>query len=328
MEIAVIGGGSWATALVKILSEKDLKIKWWLRNKESVNYIKKFGHNPNYLSDIQINLKKVKPDTNISKVLENTSVVIFAVPSAFLRPVLNEISPKALVGKTVVSAIKGMVPSDNCLITDYIHRHFEVPLEKLCIIAGPCHSEEIAMERYSYLTLGCEHPEQAEFVADLLRCRFVKTQAATDLYGIEYSAIMKNIFAVAAGIANGLNYGDNFRSVLIANAMQEIKRFLDTVYPCERDLNHSAYLGDVLVTAYSQFSRNRTFGNMIGRGYSVKSAQMEMNMIAEGYYAVHSIHEINKEYKVEMPIVRAVHNILYEKISPAVEFEILKAKLN
>ncbi len=328
MEIAVIGGGSWATALVKILSEKDVKVKWWLRNRESVNYIKKFGHNPNYLSDIQINLKKVKPDINLVKVLENTSVVILAVPSAFLKPVLHEIPQHALKGKTVVSAIKGMVPADNCLITDYIHRKFDVPLEKLCIIAGPCHSEEIAMERYSYLTLGCENENQAKEIAELLRCRFVKTQAATDLYGIEYSAIMKNIVAVAAGIANGLHYGDNFRAVLISNAMQEIKRFLDTVYPFDRDINHSAYLGDVLVTAFSQFSRNRTFGNMIGRGYSVKSAQMEMNMVAEGYYAVQSINEINKKWKVDMPIAHAVYNILYEKISPAVEFEILKAKLN
>ncbi|MBY0427478.1 MAG: NAD(P)H-dependent glycerol-3-phosphate dehydrogenase [Cytophagales bacterium] len=328
VEIAVIGGGSWATALVKILSEKEVKVKWWLRNRESVNFIKKFGHNPNYLSDIQVNLKKVKPDTNLQKVLENVSVVILAVPSAFLKPVLNEISPNGLEGKLVISAIKGMVPGDNCLITDYIHRKFHVPVDNLGIIAGPCHSEEIAMERYSYLTLGCENSIQAEIMADLLRCRFVKTQSATDLYGIEYSAIMKNIIAVAAGIANGLNYGDNFRAVLIANAMQEIKRFLDTIYPVDRDLNHSAYLGDVLVTAYSQFSRNRTFGNMIGRGYSVKSAQMEMNMIAEGYYAVQSIYEINKKWKVEMPIVHAVYNILYEKISPSVEFEILKAKLN
>ncbi|MBC7389417.1 MAG: NAD(P)H-dependent glycerol-3-phosphate dehydrogenase, partial [Opitutaceae bacterium] len=319
------GGGSWATAIVKILSEKDVKIRWWMRNKEAVNHIKTYHHNPKYLSDVEINVKKVKPETNILKVVEDAHIIILAVPSAFLKEVLKSLDSSMLRGKTIVSAIKGIVPGENLLISDYLEREYGVYPPDYCVIAGPCHSEEIAMEKQSFLTVACQEYDTAFQFSTTLNCRYVKTQLNTDVVGVEYAAIMKNVYAIACGLAKGLNYGDNFQAVLVSNAMQEIKRFLDAVKPLStRDLNASAYLGDLVVTAYSQFSRNRTFGNMVGHGYSVKSAQMEMNMVAEGYYGTKCINEVNKKYVVDLPICKAVYNILYEKISPVTEFEILK----
>jgi glycerol-3-phosphate dehydrogenase (NAD(P)+) len=325
--IAVIGGGSWASALVKILSEGNTKINWWIRNPDDVKHIKSYNNNPRYLSNIQFNLRKVKPSTDLKKVLEDSTYVILAVPAAFISEVIGSMDSNALQGKIIVSAIKGMIPNENILITEYVEKHFNIKEEDQCIIAGPCHSEEIALEKQSYLTIGGKS-ESAEKVAQLLSCRYVKTSVIEDLYGIEYCAIMKNIIAIACGVARGQGYGDNFQAVLVSNAMQEIQRFVNKIHPLEsRDLNSSAYLGDLLVTAYSQFSRNRTLGTMVGQGYSVRSAQMEMKMIAEGYYAVKSIYEINKKCEVEMPITTAVYHILYEKISPSVEMKILENQL-
>lgn len=323
-KIAIIGGGSWATALVKILSENDVRINWWLKNKNDVDHILEFGKNPTYLSDVAINTKKVKPTTNVLKALEDVSVVIFVVPAAFIGDVLATIPETALKGKIIVSAIKGMIPLENILVTDLLQKNHSVPSQKICVIAGPCHAEEVALEKRSYLSIAGEDFTVASVVANLLQCRFVKATVVEDLYGVEYCAVMKNIIAIACGIARGLNYGDNFQAVLVSNAMLEIELFVDAVVKKERNWNASAYLGDLLVTCYSPYSRNRTLGNMVGRGYSFKAAQVEMNMIAEGYYAVKCVHELNKKLNVQMPITKAVYNILYEKISPSVELRILE----
>jgi glycerol-3-phosphate dehydrogenase (NAD(P)+) len=328
LQVAVVGGGSWATAIVKILSENNLKIRWWIRHKEDADYISTYHHNPKYLSDVQINTRKVKVCHKITKALNKASVIILAVPAAFVKGVLDTVPTEILKDKIIVSAIKGMVPEENLLVTDLLEQKYGVNASNLCVIAGPCHAEEVAMEKQSYLTIAGKDIIKAQYFADLISCRYVKTSTTDDLYGIEYAAVMKNIIALACGITHGLNYGDNFFAVLVSNALQEIKRFLDKVYPMNRDLNGSAYVGDLLVTAYSQFSRNRTFGSMIGRGYSVKSAQVEMNMVAEGYYAVKSIHEVNKKYNVEMPICEAVYNILYEKIAPSVEVQLLRERIS
>ena len=322
--VAVIGGGSWATALVKILSENDVKVKWWLRSAESVNFIKHFQHNPKYLSDVQINTKKVKVDTNIKKTIHETDYVILAVPAAFLKDAIKPLNRDDFKGRVIVSGVKGIIPGTNQLITDYMEREYSIPDEDLCVIGGPCHSEEVALEKQSYLTIGCKDFNNGIQFSNLLTCRYVKCNAITDVYGIEFCAIMKNIISILTGITHGLNYGDNFQAVLISNAMQEIKRFLEVASPGQRDLFSSAYLGDLLVTSYSQFSRNRMFGNMVGRGYSVKAAQIEMNMIAEGYYAVKGMVEIIKRYDIDMPILKAVYHILYDKVSPSVEIAILK----
>ncbi|MFC6999695.1 NAD(P)H-dependent glycerol-3-phosphate dehydrogenase [Rufibacter roseus] len=325
-KIAVLGGGSWATALVKILSENKAAINWWLRNAEDVRHLQQYGHNPRYISGVKFDLNFVSPSNDIRETVKDANWVILAVPAAFVQQALSQLPQDAFQGKTLVSAIKGMIPGENVLITDFLEDHYGVPAEHQCVIAGPCHAEEVALEKQSYLTIGSHDIARAEQFCALLRNRYVKANPLDDIDGIEYCAVMKNIIALACGIAHGLNYGDNFQAVMVSNAMEEIETFLDAMMPLHRDLKGSAYLGDLLVTAYSQFSRNRTFGNMIGRGYTVKSAQVEMNMVAEGYYAVQSIHELNKRLKVEMPITTAVYNILYNGATPGAEIDALKEK--
>jgi glycerol-3-phosphate dehydrogenase (NAD(P)+) len=260
--------------------------------------------------------------------VKKADVLIMAVPSAFLMEALSGLSPEDFKNKKVFSAIKGIVPEHNLIVGEFFNKEYGIPMENIGVITGPCHAEEVAMEKLSYLTIASQDLANANFVASQLNCRYIKTTVSDDIFGTEYSAVLKNVFAIASGICHGLGYGDNFQAVLISNAIQEIKAFVDVVHPIDRDIKSSAYLGDLLVTAYSQFSRNRMFGNMVGKGYSVKYAQMEMNMIAEGYYGVKCIHEINKKYKVDMPITNAVYNIVYEKISPAIEMKLLTDKLS
>ena len=326
--IAVIGGGSWATAIVKILSNNCDQIHWWLRKAETVDFVKKYSHNPNYLSDVELDLEKVKVNNDLRKSISEASIVILAVPSAFLKTTLEKIKPEHLKGKLVFSAIKGIVPEELMIIGDYLHHHYKMPLDEIGVITGPCHAEEVAMERLSYLTISSKNATNATLLASLMNCRYIRTTVSDDIYGTEYAAVLKNVIAIASGICHGVGYGDNFQAVLISNAIREIKRFVDAVHPIDRDINDSAYLGDLLVTAYSQFSRNRMFGTMIGKGYSVKNAQLEMNMIAEGYYATKCIYELNKKYKVHMPITAAVYNIIYEKIAPRVEMKLLADQLS
>ncbi len=326
--IAVVGGGSWATAIVKMLCNNSQKINWWIRNPETVEYIKKYKHNPKYLTSIEFEIEKLNIDSSLKKIISDSDIIIMAVPSAFLKNALQDFKKEDFKNKKIFSAIKGIVPEDLLIVGEFFNSAYEISMENIGVITGPCHAEEVAMEKLSYLTIASQNTESASFVASQLNCRYIKTTVSDDIYGTEYSAVLKNVFAIANGICHGLGYGDNFSAVLISNAIQEIKRFVDAVHPIDRDIKSSAYLGDLMVTAYSQFSRNRTFGNMIGKGYSVKSAQMEMNMIAEGYYGVKCIYEINKKYSVDMPITTAVYKILYEKKSPSVEMAKLTEKLS
>jgi glycerol-3-phosphate dehydrogenase (NAD(P)+) len=329
-KVAMIGGGSWATAIIKMLSDNitEKEIFWWMRNTEAIEHIKTYHHNPNYLSSVEVKI----PDTNISSdvraVINAADYIILNVPAAFLKETLSEVQPQDFKGKKIVSAIKGIVPDENQIIGEFLKEKFQVPLEDILVISGPCHAEEVALEKLSYLTIASIVVESATAFSKLLNTRYIKTNVSDDIFGTEYAAVLKNIYAIASGICHGVGYGDNFQAVLISNAIREINRFVDAVHPITRDIKESAYLGDLLVTAYSQFSRNRTFGNMIGKGYTVNSAQLEMNMIAEGYYAVRCMHYINKKYKVDMPISRAVYAILYEKHSPQIEMRLLTEQLN
>lgn len=327
-KIAVIGGGSWPTALVKILSTNVDRLTWWMRNKESVTYIRQFHHNPSYLSSVEIDPSRLDLTSDISAAIKSADMIILGVPSAFIKQTLSSLPKDAFNGKAVFSAIKGIVPENNLIIADFMKEEFGVDYNRFGVITGPCHAEEVALERLSYLTIASPDTSNAQELASLLSCRFIKTSVSDDIYGTEYSAVLKNVYAIASGICHGLGYGDNFQAVLISNAIQEISRFVDKVHPISRDIKTSAYLGDLLVTGYSQFSRNRMFGTMVGKGYSVKYAQMEMNMVAEGYYGVKCIHEMNKQYQVHIPIAEAVHRILYEKISPAIEVKLLTDKLS
>jgi glycerol-3-phosphate dehydrogenase (NAD(P)+) len=328
-KIAVVGGGSWATAIVKILSdnliEKD--IFWWMRNEEAIEHIRKYNHNPHYLSSVEIKVPDSNLSSNLKEVIDACDMILLNVPAAFLKETLKNISPEDLKGKKIISAIKGIVPDENMIIGEFMNQHYHIPFSDIIVISGPCHAEEVALEKLSYLTIASQDTELAAHFSSMLNTRYIKTNVSDDIFGTEYAAVLKNIYAVASGICRGIGYGDNFQAVLISNAIREIESFVGAIHPIDRDIKESAYLGDLLVTAYSQFSRNRTFGNMIGKGYTVTSAQLEMNMIAEGYYAVYCLHQINKTYKVNMPICRAVYAILYERHSPQIEMKLLSEQL-
>src|SRR5476649_385308 len=329
-KIAVVGGGSWATANIKMLADNTTakEIFWWMRCERSVEHIHKFRHNPNYLSSVEIDVPAKNISTDLKKTIRQADYILLNVPDAFLKDALSGITPKDFAGKKVVSAIKGIVPDENQIIGEFMNQHYAVPFDHFVLISGPCHAEEVALEKLSYLTIASRDTELAAEFAGMLSTRYINTIISDDIYGTEYAAVLKNIYAIASGICHGVGYGDNFQSVLISNAIRELERFVDAVHPIDRDIKESAYLGDLLVTAYSQFSRNRTFGNMIGKGYTVTSAQLEMNMIAEGYFAVNCLHQVNKQYKVHMPICNAVYAILYEKRNPAIEMKHLAGQLS
>lgn len=325
--IAVLGGGSWATALVKILSEhQNLKISWWLRNEDQCVYIRQFRHNPRYLSAVEIDTDIVHPTPSVSEAVKEADIIFIAIPSAFLASALeNQDLPKERI---YVSAVKGIDPKSKQVIARYLENEFQIKGENIGLITGPCHAEEVALEKLSYLTISALNTELAEAIEKLIACRFINTLVNNDLYGAEYAAVLKNIYAVGAGIAHGLGYGDNFQAVYVGAALREMEQFLDALHETHRDVKNAAYLGDLLVTCYSQFSRNRTFGNMLGKGYSVRSAQLEMNMVAEGYYATDSVHLLCEEMQIELPIVHAIYEVAYGGKSARIIFEKLAATIN
>lgn len=324
--IGVIGGGSWATAIVKMLQHNCEKINWFIRRQETIDYIKQHKHNPNYLSSVSIDTRLIEFYNDISDCISQSDILIVSIPAQFIEETFVKYHGD-YTKKLVFSAVKGIVPKHNLTITEFFNKFYNIPFSKLGIISGPCHAEEIALERLSYLTVSSKNKADAQYISDKIDCHYVNPQISTDIYGTEYAAILKNIVAIAAGICNGLGYGDNFQAVLVSNAIQEIKRFLDKTYKSKRKINTSPYLGDLLVTSYSQFSRNRTFGTMIGKGYSVRNAQLEMNMVAEGINAVACIKQINDTDNVKMPIMEAVYNIVINKVSPLIEIRLLTEKL-
>jgi len=321
-KIAIIGGGSWATAIAKIVVQHTHHIGWYMRREDQIEDFKRLSHNPSYLTSVHFNISEITFNSDLNKIIEAYDTLVFVVPSPYLKNHLKKLKVR-LKDKFIVTAIKGIVPDENLICTEYFHQVFDVPHDNLACIGGPSHAEEVALERLSYLTVGCSDMEKAQAFAEVLNSQFIKTKTSTDVIGIEYSSVLKNVYAIAAGICNGLKFGDNFQAVLISNAVQEMSRFLQSVHPIERNVYDSVYLGDLLVTGYSNFSRNRVFGTMIGKGYSVKSAQMEMEMIAEGYFGTKCMKEINRHWHVNMPILDAVYNILYERIAPKIEIKLL-----
>ena len=326
-KIAVLGGGSWATAIVKMLSENLETVGWYMRSKTSIDHIKKNNHNPKYLRAADVYASQLDLSSDMNKIVAAYDVLIFAIPSAFLMSELGKLKVP-LKEKIVFSAIKGIVPETGLIVGEHFHKEYDIPLENIGVITGPCHAEEVAMERLSYLTVACQNVENAKFMSTFLKSWYIKTKISDDIIGTEYAAMLKNIYAVAAGIAHGLGYGDNFQAVLMSNAIREMKRFIKKVHQMKRNINNSAYLGDLLVTGYSTFSRNRQFGNMVGKGYTVNSAQMEMSMIAEGYYATKSAFEMKEENGANTPIINAVFNVLYNNKDAKKEFKKLTNKLD
>jgi glycerol-3-phosphate dehydrogenase (NAD(P)+) len=319
-KIAVLGGGSWATAIVKMLCENLEQVGWYMRNQSVVDYIKENEHNPNYISSAEFNVNQLFLSSDINEMVKYADILIFAIPSAFVKAELDKINLD-LSSKIVVSAIKGIIPESGLIVGEHFNKKLDIPIENIVVITGPCHAEEVAMERLSYLTIACQDEEKAKILSNYLSSNYIKTKISDDIIGTEYAAMLKNIYAIAAGIAHGLGYGDNFQSVLMSNSIREMKRFIKRMHKMKRNINNSAYLGDLLVTGYSIFSRNRMFGNMIGKGYTVKSAMMEMSMIAEGYYAAKSAYLLNEKNNVNTPIINAVYQILYENKNPKIVFK-------
>jgi hypothetical protein len=321
-KIAIVGGGSWATAIAKIVVQHTHHIGWYMRRDDRIEDFKRLGHNPAYLMSVHFNINEIFFSSDINKIADSYDTLVFVTPSPYLTNHLRKLKTR-LHDKFIVTAIKGLVSDENLICSEFFHQMYDVPYDNIACIGGPSHAEEVALERLSYLTVGCSDQDKAQAFADILGSEFIKTKTSQDVIGIEYASVLKNVYAIAAGICSGLKYGDNFQAVLIANAVQEMSRFLSVTHPLERNVYDSVYLGDLLVTGYSNFSRNRTFGTMIGKGYSVKSAQIEMEMIAEGYYGTKCMKEINRHLHVNMPILDAVFNILYERISPQVEIKLL-----
>jgi glycerol-3-phosphate dehydrogenase (NAD(P)+) len=311
LKFAVIGGGSWATAIAKMLCANVPEIAWYMRNEAAIEHIITEKHNPNYLSSVEFDTNKLRLTHDINEAVAYADYLIFAIPSAFLETELGNLTT-SLENKIIFSAIKGIVPETSLIVGEHFHVNYNIPYDNIGVITGPCHAEEVALERLSYLTIACGDAEKAAFVAANLSSNYIKTKITDDIIGTEYAAMLKNIYAVAAGMAHGLGYGDNFQSVLMSNAIREMKKFIKKVHKMKRNINDSAYLGDLLVTGYSVFSRNRMFGNMIGKGYTVKSAMMEMSMVAEGYYATKSAYQLNQVYGASTPIINAVYSVLYE----------------
>lgn len=329
LKYAVFGAGSWATAIVKMLCENLDEVGWYMRSVYTKEHLLKEKHNPNYLSSVEFKIEQLKLSNDINDMAAYADVLIFVIPSAFMHSELEKLTVD-ISKKNIVSAVKGIIPESGLLVGEHFHDIYNIPFENIAVIAGPCHAEEVALERLSYLTISCADAKKAQEIADKLSNNYIKTKISDDIIGTEYAAMLKNIYAIAAGIAHGLGYGDNFQSVLMSNAIREMKRFIKKMHNMKRNINNSAYLGDLLVTGYSTFSRNRMFGNMIGKGYTVKSAMMDMNMVAEGYYATKSAHLLNEKNKkkTRLPIINAVYAVLYEGKNPKKVFAKLVEQLD
>ncbi len=320
MQFGILGSGSWATALAKILTDGDHPINWWIRNTDTVNYMQQRRHNPHYLSNAYFNTQLLQLSDSIHYVVEKSDVLIIGVPSAYAHNALGILNKDAFKNKKIISAIKGILPEKNQLMHEYLAERFDVPLEDYFAILGPCHAEEVAAEKLSYLTMSGMDDDMAATLAGYFKTDYINTIVTHDIIGVQYAAILKNIYALGAGIAHGLDYGDNFLSVYIANGANEMVRFLRALEPAsptaDTNVNYAAsvYLGDLLVTCYSLYSRNRTFGNMIGKGYSVRSAQLELNMVAEGYNASKCVHKANETLQADIPIATTIYEILWQHI--------------
>jgi len=325
LNFGVIGNGSWATALIKILTENpSISINWWMRDDSTVNYIKEFHHNPKYLSSVEIHPNVIRATTNVQEVIDQSDIILLAVPSAFVDSALK--GAHLPTEKTYITAIKGIEPHSKMVIAKYLNQNFNIPFDNITLISGPCHAEEVALEKLSYLTISGLVPDTTAKIANLFDCRFINISQTQDLIGAEYASVLKNIYAIGSGIAHGLGYGDNFQAVFVAAAIREMETFLHEIHIENRDVKEAAYLGDLLVTCYSQFSRNRSFGTMLGKGYSVKSAQLEMNMVAEGYYATELVYELAVNNQINMPIVKAVYDVVYKKGNAKTIFNFLAEK--
>jgi glycerol-3-phosphate dehydrogenase (NAD(P)+) len=324
--VMLIGSGSWGTALAKVLlSDPELQLYWYVRRPEAADSIARSGRNPYYLSDIVLDAGRIRVLTSVSEIPTETEQVVVALPAAYSKGVLASMPINRFSGP-VISAAKGLMPDEHLTVTEWLEANRLVSPDRLYMIGGPCHSEEVAQEKRSYLTMGGIGLHPVQTLTDLFSCHFISCSASDDLRGIEFAAVLKNVMAVACGMALGSGRGDNFLSVLVSAASRETESFLGKHFPsAARDINRSAYLGDLLVTCYSPHSRNRALGLLLGRGYSPAEAKTEMNMVAEGYFAVKSL---SMRFDIDsFPIIKAVYSALYEGVSAAKAVKYMEDRL-
>lgn len=326
-KFAVLGGGSWGTAIVKMLLENNKIVNWYIRNEEDVQFIKNKGRNSKYLQSVVFDKSKINPSSSIRETVINSEIIILAIPSPFLDTELKKISD-LIIGKTIFSALKGVIPESHLIVSEHLNEFYKIPFSSIGIITGPCHAEEVALEKLSYLTVACKNEKNGREMANSLMSSYINVKFSKDTMGVEYAAMLKNIYAIVAGICHGLGYGDNFQSVLISSCVREMKKFVYKIYKTNRDINDSEYLGDLLVTCYSSFSRNRTLGNMIGKGYTLKAAISEMSMISEGYYATKNAYELIESEFNEFNIISSAYQILYKNSNPKTTIKELTKKLD
>jgi glycerol-3-phosphate dehydrogenase (NAD(P)+) len=324
-QFAIIGNGSWSSALVKILTDNGHKVNWWMRSKEAISHLKLTHHNPHYLTTVNYDMKLIHLFEELVTCIQQSNIILIGIPSAFILDTIGALPKDTFKDKIILSAIKGILPNQNCLLNEYLEKEFEVSIHDYCCIAGPCHAEEIAGEKLSYLTFASENIELSGSIATYFENHYLQTVLSNDVFGVQYAAVLKNIYALGAGIAHGLDYGDNFLSVYITNCFAELQHFMDVISTqTQHHYNTSAYLGDLLVTCYSLHSRNRTFGNFIGKGYSVNATKLELNMVAEGYYASKGIYEICQKIKYDLPIANCIYSILWEHQSASGKFKVIE----
>lgn len=331
---AIIGNGSWATALAKMLTHNNLVVNWWMRNEEAKEHFESHHHNLHYLSSVNFAPDSIRPSTDLNNVIQHSKNIIISVPSAYLQPLLLQLSQDAFQNKNIISAVKGILPNHHQLLNDFLYDHFHFQKENYFAISGPCHAEEVAQERLSYLTFSGENMEQTAMIAKNFNTPYIQTSSNNDIYGTQYAAVLKNIYALGAGIAHGLGYGDNFLSVYITNCYREMYEFLKHHFEknciekkCP-DFHTSAYLGDLLVTCYSPHSRNRRFGSLLGKGYSIQAASAEMSMVAEGYNAAKGMHEIAQEHQIPLPICELIYDMLWNQKNLTFTFKKMESLLS
>lgn len=299
-----------------------------------MSHIQNRHHNPNYLTSVRFLPEMIRLTDNLQEVVENCDDIIVCVPSAYVQGVIESIDKDLWKGKNIISAIKGILPDSNLLLNDYLAGYINYDIQQYVAITGPCHAEEVAQERLSYLTFSGLNDGLTSGIAKAFQNDYIYTTHNHDIWGAQFAAVLKNIYAIGAGMAHALDYGDNFLSVFITNCYREMYQYLEAhfekVHPANEhpDFHTSAYLGDLLVTCYSLHSRNRTLGTMLGKGYSVKAAILEMSMVAEGYYAARGMQAISKSFSIDIPIASAIYKVLWENQNPADMFAELEKKLS
>ena len=312
---AVIGHGSWATVLVKVLTTNESCVGWYVRNNEVLELLRDEGRNCRYLSDIEFDMNRIRLSDDLNAIVSEADILFLVTPAAYLKYYLSDLRI-SLKDKMVVSAVKGIIPDENLFVTDYLKQQYGLSDAQLCFICGPTHAEEVGHGQLTYLTLACKEVMNTRVVGEKLKTSYIKISCQSNIDYLERSSVLKNIYAIIVGIAVGMGYGDNFISVLVSNCIKEMYFLLDPKNVNDlTKFTPSNFFGDLLVSCYSSHSRNRQLGMLIGRGNTVKTALNEMTMVAEGYYSSAMLPFLPEEQRRQLPIAEKAYQVLHQGMS-------------